>query len=256
VTDRSNLYPKLLAEVWPQPRHQLCVFHLLKDINECVLEAVRRPRPRHAAKTSRRQHRRGQPSKSPARARAHSGAIKKDQAYLIWKHRHLLVTRPERLTGRQRHWLSRRLEYVPQLRPLRQFVLAVYRLFDPAAHFPDIVHRWERLLTTTENQADPDLARALAMRTPEKFAMMIAYLDTPLGQRSAPTITWSAPTAACAISRRSVTNGAAGERTIVRFVVLAFDRWRQKQAKATTAEPAPAHGSKHQVSSPHQSRAP
>src|SRR5713226_937433 len=42
VTDGSNLYPKLLAELWPQARHQLCVFHVLKDINDCVLDAVRR----------------------------------------------------------------------------------------------------------------------------------------------------------------------------------------------------------------------
>src|SRR5262249_20091994 len=32
VTDGSNLYPTLLAELWPQARHQLCVFHVLKDI--------------------------------------------------------------------------------------------------------------------------------------------------------------------------------------------------------------------------------
>ena len=34
VTDGSNLYPAVLAEFWPQARHQLCVFHVLKDVND------------------------------------------------------------------------------------------------------------------------------------------------------------------------------------------------------------------------------
>ena len=49
VTDGSNLYPKLLAELWPEAQHQLCVFHVLKDINECVLDALRRLRRQLAA---------------------------------------------------------------------------------------------------------------------------------------------------------------------------------------------------------------
>jgi hypothetical protein len=31
VTDGSNLYPEVLAELWPEARHQLCVFHVLKE---------------------------------------------------------------------------------------------------------------------------------------------------------------------------------------------------------------------------------
>src|ERR1700730_2656505 len=44
VSDGSSLYPELLAEVWPDARHQLCVFHLLRDVLEKVLDAVRRLR--------------------------------------------------------------------------------------------------------------------------------------------------------------------------------------------------------------------
>src|SRR5215472_290299 len=42
VTDGSNLYPAVLAELWPGADHQLCVFHVLKEINELILDAVRR----------------------------------------------------------------------------------------------------------------------------------------------------------------------------------------------------------------------
>src|SRR5215831_14501709 len=38
VTDGSNLYPDLLARLWPAARHQLCVFHILKDINALILK--------------------------------------------------------------------------------------------------------------------------------------------------------------------------------------------------------------------------
>ena len=44
ITDGSNLYPALLAELWPGADHQLCVFHILKEINKLVLDAVRRLR--------------------------------------------------------------------------------------------------------------------------------------------------------------------------------------------------------------------
>jgi transposase-like protein len=40
-SDGSNLYPELLAQIWPQARHQLCVFHLLRDLLDKVLAAVR-----------------------------------------------------------------------------------------------------------------------------------------------------------------------------------------------------------------------
>src|SRR5829696_4172294 len=44
VTDGSNLYPAVLAELWPDADHQLCAFHVIKDINELILDAVRRLR--------------------------------------------------------------------------------------------------------------------------------------------------------------------------------------------------------------------
>jgi hypothetical protein len=44
VTDGSNLYPSVLGELWPEADHQLCVFHVLKDINKLILDAVRRMR--------------------------------------------------------------------------------------------------------------------------------------------------------------------------------------------------------------------
>jgi len=254
VSDGSSLYPKLVAEVWPQARHQLCVFHVLKDLNECVLDAVRRLRRRHAAQTGRRRRRRGRPSKSQQRARARSGATKKDQAYFIWKHRHLLVTRPEHLLGRQRRWLSQMFGYLPELRRLREFVLQVYRLFDPSRSFRHTCNQWAKLVNTAAYLTDPDLARALAMLTPEKFEKMIAYLDSPLGQRVR-TNNHVERTNRRLRYLEKVRYKWRRRRTIVRFVVLAFDRWRQRQAKAAPAQSASPQGSKLQLSPQHQTSA-
>lgn len=255
VTDGSNLYPKLLAQVWPAARHQLCVFHVLKDINECVLDAVRRLRRQHAAKTAGRRRRRGKPSRSQKRARARQGACKKEQAYFIWKHRHLLVARPENLTGRQRRWLSQMFQYLPDLRRLREFVLQVYRLFDPSRSFRQITTPWANLVENPEYLADPDLARALGMLTAEKFEKMTAYLDSPLGQRVR-TNNHVERTNRRLRYLEKVRYKWRRRRTIVRFVALAFDRWRQRQAKAAPAELATAPESKHQLSSQHQLRGP
>jgi hypothetical protein len=235
VTDGSNLYPKLLAELWPHAQHQLCVFHVLKDINACVLDALRRLR-RQLAAQAKPKGRRGRLSPAQKRARARYGATKKEQAYFIWKHRHLLVTRPDKLTGRERRKLSQMFVALPGLRPLREFVRAVYGLFDPALHFRQAARRWADLVTTATFLADPDLARAIAMLTPEKFEKMIAYVHSPASQRVR-TNNHVERTNRRLRYLEKVRYKWRRRRTIVRFVVLALDRWRQRQVKANTAEP-------------------
>jgi transposase len=230
VTDGSNLYPALLAELWPQARHQLCVFHVLKDINDCVFDALRRMRRRLAGQ-SKRTRRRGRPSKAQKRARARYGATKKEQAYFIWKHRHLMVTRPEAMTGRDRRRLAQMFAALPTLRMLREFVLKVYRLFDPDQSPHQARCRRAALITTPEFLADPDLKRALAMLTPEKFNKMIAYLHSPAGQRVR-TNNHVERTNRRLRYFEKVRYKWRRRRTIVRFIVLALDRWHQRLAAA------------------------
>jgi hypothetical protein len=235
VTDGSNLYPTLLAKVWPQARHQLCVFHMLKDINDCVFDSLRRLR-RRLAQQGKRRRRRGRLSKAQKRARARAGATKREQAYFIWKHRHLIVTRPEGLSGHDRRCLTQMFNALPALWTLRQFVLKVYRLFDPEQSPPQARCRRAALVKAPAFQADADLARALAMLTPDKFEKLIAYLHSPAGQRVRTNNHVER------VNRRlryleKVRYKWRQRRTIVRFVVLALDRWRQQQAQAGEAEP-------------------
>jgi len=100
VTDGSSLYPALLAEIWPEAAHQLCVFHVLKDINEQVLDAVRRIRREMRRRGQRgRKRKAGRPKRGTARQ--HRQRKLKDKADFVYKHRHLIVKRPEKLTAQQ-----------------------------------------------------------------------------------------------------------------------------------------------------------
>lgn len=226
VTDGSNLYPSVLAEVWPQARHQLCVFHVLKDINECIFDSLRRLRKK-LAQQQKRKRRRGRPSKAQKRARARYGKTKKEQAHFIWKNRHLIVTRPENLDGRQRRRLSRMFTYLPQLRTLREFALKTYHLFDPQQSPHQARCRRAALVKTARFLADPDLARALGMLTPDKFDKMIAYLHSPAGQQVRTNNHVER------VNRRlryfeKVRYKWRRRRTIVRFIVLAIDHWHRQ----------------------------
>jgi hypothetical protein len=44
TTDGSDLYPGAIQVVWPEVPHQLCEFHVLKDLNLATLHAVAKVR--------------------------------------------------------------------------------------------------------------------------------------------------------------------------------------------------------------------
>jgi Transposase len=230
VTDGSNLYPALLAELWPDARHQLCVFHVIKDINGCVFDALRQLR-RKLGRQRGRKRRRGRPSKAQRRAQARRGQTKKTQAYFIWKHRHLIVTRPEHMNGRERCWLSRMFDYLPELRRLRRFVLQVYRLFDPKQSPHQARCRRAALVKDPAFLADPNLAKALAMLGTEKFDKMIAYLHGPAARRVR-TNNHVERTNRRLRYFEKVRYKWRRRRTIVRFIVLAIDRCHKRRMAA------------------------
>src|SRR5512135_469252 len=66
VTEGSNLYPAVLSELWPEADHQLCVFHVIKDIN--------RFRPRRRASAAQRDEAAG-PSRSEEEAGPQGGQV-------------------------------------------------------------------------------------------------------------------------------------------------------------------------------------
>jgi hypothetical protein len=120
--------------------------------------------------------------------------------------------------------------YLPALRTLRRFVLQVYRLFDPQQTPHQARCRRAALVKVPEFLADPDLAQALAMLTPDKFDKMIAYLHSPVGQRVRTNNHVER------VNRRlryfeKVRYKWRRRRTIVRFIVLAIDRWYRQHGQ-------------------------
>lgn len=227
ITDGSNLYPSLLTELWPAARHQLCVFHVIKDINTAVFDALRRLRRKLAQKRGPKR-RRGRPSKAQQRTRTRRGQTKKEQAYFVWKHRYLIATRPEHLNGRERRWLSQMFGYLPTLRMLRAFVLQIYRLFDPEQSPHQAACRRAALVKDPRYLADPDLAGVLGMLSPEKFDKMMTFLHSPVAKRVR-TNNHVERTNRRLRYFEKVRYKWRRRRTIVRFVVLALDRWRNQR---------------------------
>jgi hypothetical protein len=184
VTDGSNLYPAVLAEVWPDARHQLCVFHVLQDITKQVLDAVRRLR-RQQARRGRggRKRRRGRPSRRQQRRRQRHGPTNKEKAAFVYKHRFLIVKRAEKLSKREYEQLRQMFQYLPQLRRLWHFCADVYQVFSDEQVARLARRRRTLLLKQAHYQEVPELAKALGLLAGEKFDRMIAFLESPAGQR-------------------------------------------------------------------------
>jgi hypothetical protein len=184
VTDGSNLYPAVLAEVWSTARHQLCVFHVLQDVTAKVLDGVRRLRRGQARRGhSGRKRRRGRPSQEQQRRRRRRGPTNKEKAAFVYKHRFLIVKRPENLSEHDGRQLSQLFEYLPQLRLLRVFCLEVYQLFNPEQVARLARRRRTLLLKKAAYRQVPELEQALGLLSKEKFDKMIAFLESPVGQR-------------------------------------------------------------------------
>ena len=125
TTDGSSLYPKVLKELWHDSRHQVCVFHVLKEITKAVLHTLARLRKQWKAQIPKRP--RGRPSK---RQQAPARKMTRQQQRLadLFEHRHLFVR--HHLSAVQKKRLQKLTRGLPRLRTLRQIMDEVYRLFD------------------------------------------------------------------------------------------------------------------------------
>jgi hypothetical protein len=126
TTDGSALYPEPIATVFGQVPHQLCTFHVLKEVTKAVLGAVAKLRKGLAAEAPKLG--RGRPA-SKAAKRASRGKKRIEQKVGdLFEHRYLFVRR--HLTASERKTLTRITRGQPQLRVLRGLMEEVYRLFD------------------------------------------------------------------------------------------------------------------------------
>lgn len=126
TTDGSSLYPEPIARVFGNISHQICEFHVIKDITYAVLRAVAQVRKALTAKKTRLPL--GCPRKGPQRRLSQFNARIQRKVGDLYEHRFLFVRRE--LTIVQRATLERITRGLPSLRPLREIIEEVYRLFD------------------------------------------------------------------------------------------------------------------------------
>jgi transposase-like protein len=225
ITDGSNLYPAVLAELWPEAEHQLCIFHVIRDINEHVLDAVKRLRRELSRRGNRgRRRKRGRPSKTQRAYRKQRKKTLKEQAHFVLKHRYLIVTRKENLSAQQRKRLRKMFEYLPALKMLRTFVERVHRLFDWDQSEHQAYCRRAALVNHPASQQVPELAKALAMLKPEQFAKMIAFLKSPAAKRVRTNNHVERANRKLRYYEK-VRYKWRRRKTILRFLILAVDCW-------------------------------
>jgi transposase-like protein len=236
VTDGSNLYPALLRELWPFAPHQLCVFHVIKDINKLILDAVRRLRSamsrRGKAGRKKKRGRKGAKSKAAA---ARRGMTLKEKSAFVFRHRYLIVKRRENVTDQDREDLVRMLEYLPELATLRRFADRISWLFDTPKDFHQAACRRAALLREAAFQVVPELVEALKQLEEEKFGKLMAYLAHPVSRRVR-TNNHVERTNRMFRLLEKVRYKWRRRRPLVRFVVLLLDRmWTEAAATGSEA---------------------
>jgi hypothetical protein len=235
VTDGSNLYPAVLAQLWPHARHQLCVFHILKDVNDLVLAGVRRlARALQRRGQAGRKRKRGRPSKAQQAARGAAGPTRKEQAGFILAHRFLIVKKTGDLDKQQWDDLIRMFHYLPELRTLWHFACAVRGLFEKEARVQTLWQRRAALLGKEEYRTVPELAEAMALLEAGKFKKAVAFV---YGQTAEKVRTNNHVERANRRLRfaEKVRYKWRRRRWVLRFVLLALDRWWRQAAAAAAA---------------------
>jgi hypothetical protein len=166
TTDGSPLYPAVIKDLFPEAKHQVCQFHVLKEITQAVLHAVAKVRKELKARQPVLP--RGRPSKA---RQAQTRKAKRIQQRItdLFDHRHLFVK--HRLTPAEKKMFQRITRGLPHLRTLRQIMDEVYRLFDrrcrteaalsKLARLRRHIRRFQRVGRTLQKLFSPNLEKAL-----------------------------------------------------------------------------------------------
>jgi hypothetical protein len=186
ITDGSPLYKDALQRYWSEVEHQLCVFHIIKDVNKLSLDGVRAIKNRLKRQGNKgRKKRRGRPSKKAQQQRQRrSGMSTKEQASFIWEQQYLMVRKEDDLSDQDREERALLFEIAPELKLFRQFNQQVYRLFEQGITKQCARSRRTRLVNQAPYQANACLAKALKKIRKNTFDKMLVLLGWENGQRT------------------------------------------------------------------------
>ena len=168
TTDASPLYPRPIALVFGDIPHQVCEFHILKELTRAVLRVLARLRKRLAAQAPPLPRGRPTGTREGRRLRRAAAAIQQ-RVSALFEHRHLFVRR--HLTATERATLRGLARYGRPLAALRAIMDEVYRLFDRRcrtdtalarlARLRQRVRRYRSLGKSLDKLQSPNLEKAL-----------------------------------------------------------------------------------------------
>jgi hypothetical protein len=227
ITDRSPLYPKTIAEIWPEAEHQLCVFHAMSEINGLVLDAVREVK--RALKPKRIKKGKGRPSKRQ-RARVKKLKEQREKADKLFRRRHLIVTKKSNFKGEDQATLEELLKLSPTLRTLRKFVEDLHELFALRRSKVQAWRIWRRMKRNRAYLSNEYLGKALDVLSKDNLFKLLNYLNSPLAIRS--KVRTNNHVERCNRVLRyleKVRYKWRRRRTIVRHILLQFQNWMKRK---------------------------
>lgn len=167
TTDASPLYPRPIALVFGNIPHQVCRFHVLKELTKAVLRVLARLRKQLAAQAPKLP--RGRPKTTEGQRLHRQAQAIQSRVSALFEHRHLFVR--HHLTAAERATLQRLVRYGRPLRALRAIMDEVYRLFDrrcrtatalaKLACLRQRVRRYRSLGRSLDKLQSPNLEKAL-----------------------------------------------------------------------------------------------
>lgn len=167
ITDGSALYKEALVERWEAVEHQLCIFHVLANINRDVLDAARAilktlPKPKR--------YPRGRPKKRGRKRK------KDDRRKFVSDRLHLIVKRRDRFTEDDRADWRRMVEINARFETLKGFVDEVHGLFEEGITRQTARRRRNRLAKDPVYLDIPQLKRAIHRVRRHEFEKMIVFM--------------------------------------------------------------------------------
>ena len=128
TTDGSALYPEPIRKVFGDVPHQLCTFHLIKELTKGILKAVAKERERLAKSKPKLKRGRASSKEKEARRLARKSKSIQQKISDLFQDRFLFVRR--HLTRSERKQFMYITRGLPQLRKLREIMEHIYALFD------------------------------------------------------------------------------------------------------------------------------
>ena len=176
ITDGSPLYKALVPQTWPRAHHQLCYFHVIKDICTEVLGGAREVRKLLESNVSRiKEALKESYAKAARRAKLDVEGLPSDKS-LLAQRRYLLVKQEGRLSKAERVLLKAMKEAYPALGDYRAFMSDVYRIFARGVSKRMAWARRKRLVDNPVYAGYSRLVSAMKKWGKEAFKKLVSYL--------------------------------------------------------------------------------